>query len=126
MDAKSEIQYFWERRDHPIARSELRIALEHEKKKRKADAKKKALVSRSYKLESLLGTSGWDELTAMLQEQEELFWKRHVAAVKRGEEIDQRQLDRAMGKLDGIRAILSAPGEAAAILLREQTGDEAA
>ena len=78
------------------------------------------------RIESLKSTPAWDDLTAVLQAAEEKFWKVHVADVKAGKEIDQRQLDRALGRLDGIRALLSAPEKAAAIMLREQTKDDAA
>ena len=70
------------------------------------------------RIEALRHSAGWEDLTAVLEEQEEKFWKRHIAAVKRGDEIDQRELARSVGKLDGIRAILSAPEKAATILLR--------
>lgn len=75
------------------------------------------------RIEALRHSQGWEDLKEALEAQEEKFWDRHVKAVKRGEEIDRRELDRSLGKLDGIRAILGAPEKAAAILLREQTGD---
>lgn len=68
------------------------------------------------RIEALRHASGWDDLKTHLEAQEEKFWKLHVAAVKRGEEINQRELDRALGKLDGIRALLSAPEKAARIM----------
>ena len=70
------------------------------------------------RIESLKHSPAWDDLTAELEAQEEKFWKIHIADLKHGKEIDQRELDRSLGKLDGIRAILRAPEKAAAILLR--------
>lgn len=77
---------------------------------------------RASRIESLNHTPAWDELTVVLQEQEDKYWKRHISAMKAGKALDQREIDRAMGKLDGIRAILSAPGKAASIL--ERANDE--
>jgi hypothetical protein len=78
------------------------------------------------RIESLRHAPAWDDLTQVLEEQEDRFWKAHVADVKAGKPIDQRQLDRALGKLDGIRALLAAPEKAARILLRETEKDDAA
>jgi hypothetical protein len=72
------------------------------------------------RIESLKHSPAWDDLAQVLQEAEDKFWHRHIADVKAGNTIDQRELDRALGKLDGIRALLSAPEKAARILLREQ------
>ena len=76
-------------------------------------------------IESLRHSPAWDQLAAALEEQEEKFWKNHIANLKNGKAIDQRELDRSLGKLDGIRAILSAPGKAAKILAVNTEGDEA-
>lgn len=78
------------------------------------------------RIHALTLSPGWDDLKEHLDAQEERFWKAHVSAVKRGELIDQRDLDRARGKLEGIRALLSAPDKAAASLLRKQEKDDAA
>ena len=43
-----------------------------------------------------------------------------------GKPVDQRDLDRTLGKFDGIRVILGSPDKAAAILLREQMEDDVA
>jgi hypothetical protein len=67
---------------------------------------------------------GWDDLRAELAAQEERFWKRHVSDVKAGKPIDQRELDRALGKLDGIRALLGVPAKAAATVLRDKQEQE--
>lgn len=77
------------------------------------------------RIESLTHSPAWDDLTAELQKQEDKFWMRHIADLKGGKALDQRELDRAMGKLDGIRAILSAPGKAASILRRANDEQEA-
>ena len=76
------------------------------------------------RIEAIRHSLGWEDLTAEFERQEEKFWKIHIADVKTGKAIDQRELDRALGKLDGIRAILRAPEKAAAIMLRAQEGDE--
>lgn len=76
------------------------------------------------RIEALRHSLGWEDLKEVLAEGEDRYWKRHVAAVKRGEVIDQRELDRAMGKLDGIRAILSAPEKAARILEAVNNSEE--
>lgn len=77
------------------------------------------------RIEALRHSLGWEDLTAEFERQEELFWKRHIADVKDPKkEIDQRELDRSLGKLDGIRAILRAPEKAAAIMLRAEEGVE--
>ena len=114
--ADSDIQFFWDRREIPAARDELRLALKEERDRRIAEGKKRVRLARASRLESLLHTPAWDELREVLEEQEEKFWNQHLAAVRRGEEIDQRKLDRALGKLDGIRALLDAPEKAARIL----------
>lgn len=76
------------------------------------------------RIQAITLSQGWDDLKAELDAQEERFWKRHIADVKSGKEIDQRELDRALGKLDGIRALLSVPEKAAAIMLREQQKED--
>lgn len=70
------------------------------------------------RIEALTHSQGWDDLKAELEAQEERFWKAHIADMKNNKPIDQRELDRSLGKLDGIRAILSAPEKAARILAR--------
>jgi hypothetical protein len=90
------------------------------------DAKAHDLKVRSARIESLKNTLAWDELASVLQEQEDKFWTRHIADLKNGDAIDQRKLDRALGKLDGIRAILSAPGKAATIMERLDREEEGA
>lgn len=77
------------------------------------------------RIESLKHSPAWDDLLAEFERQEEKFWKTHINDMKVGKAINQRELDRALGKLDGIRAILRAPDKAASILKREQEGDEA-
>lgn len=77
------------------------------------------------RIEALKHSLGWEDLTAEFERQEEKFWKVHIADMKVGKAIDQRELDRSLGKLEGIRAILRAPEKAAAIMLRVQEGDEA-
>ena len=76
------------------------------------------------RIEALKEAFGWDDLKTVLEEGEQKFWKRHIADVKAGKPIDQRELDRALGKIEGIRAILGAPEKAAAILLRERGKEE--
>lgn len=76
-------------------------------------------------IESLRHSAAWDHLVAHLEAQEVKFWNNHIANLKNGKAIDQRELDRSLGKLDGIRAILSAPGKAAKHLVVNEEGDEA-
>lgn len=90
------------------------------------DAKEHDQKVRAARIESLKHTPAWDELAFVLQQQEEKFWKRHIADLKKGDALDQRALDRALGKLDGIRAILSAPGKAASIMERLEKAEEEA
>jgi hypothetical protein len=75
------------------------------------------------RIQALTMSPGWDDLKSELEVQEEKFWKRHIADIKAGKPIDQRELDRALGKLDGIRALLGVPDKAARSLLR-QTQDQ--
>lgn len=80
------------------------------------------------RIEALTHSQGWDDLTAELEAQEEKFWQAHIAAMKLGKPMNQRDMDRAMGKLEGIRAILRAPQKAARVLLavnKEQESDAA-
>lgn len=78
------------------------------------------------RIQALTTVSGWDDLKEILAAQEERFWDRHRADVKLGKPIDQRELDRAMGKLDGIRAILGAPDKADVIMRRSDEQEEEA
>ena len=81
---------------------------------------------RAARIESLKHTPAWDELASVLQEQEDTFWTRHIADLKLGKALDQRELDRALGKLEGIRAILSAPDKAASMMERLAKEEEEA
>ena len=78
------------------------------------------------RIKALTLSTGWDDLTEALTALEEKFWVRHRAELKMGKAIDQRELDRTLGKFDGIRAILGSPDKAATILLREQEKDDVA
>lgn len=78
----------------------------------------------AHRIQALSAQAGWDDLKAELDAQEERFWARHRADVTAGKPIDQRELDRALGKLDGIRALMAAPAKAAAHLLREQEKED--
>jgi len=78
------------------------------------------------RIQALTFSPGWDDLKAELNVQEERFWKRHISDVKAGKPIDQRELDRALGKLDGIRALLGVPEKAATIMSRLDQEDDAA
>jgi len=91
------------------------------------DAKAHEEKLRAARIESLKHTPAWDELTSVLQEQEEKFWKRHRADVQIGKYPPELELARSMGKLEGIRAILSAPEKAASIMERhsESNSEEA-
>ena len=66
-----------------------------------------------------------DELADELKQQEEKYWVRHRADVAQGKYPDALDLARAMGKLDGIRAILRAPEKAASIMERLEKEEEA-
>jgi hypothetical protein len=81
---------------------------------------------RAARIESLRNTPAWDELTTELQKQEEKFWARHRADVAQGKYPDAHDLARAMGKLDGIRALLRAPEKAASIMERLEKEEEEA
>ena len=81
------------------------------------------------RIEALTHAPGWEDLKAELERQEEKFWRRHIADLKDPKigtkNLDQSELDRALGKLDGIRALLSVPDKAARILLAvNEEGDE--
>lgn len=88
------------------------------------DAKAHAERVRASRIESLKHTPAWEELASVLQEQEEKFWARHRADVQAGKPVVQRDLDRALGKLDGIRAILRAPEKAASVMERLNESNE--
>jgi len=76
------------------------------------------------RIEALRHSLGWEDLQAEFERQEEKYWNAHIADVKDPKKrIDEIQLARDMGKLDGIRAILRAPEKAAVIMLREQEGN---
>jgi hypothetical protein len=90
------------------------------------DAKAHDQKVRAARIESLKHTPAWDEMASVLQQQEDKFWQRHIAGLKKGDALDQRALDRALGKLDGIRAILSAPEKAASIMERLDREEEEA
>jgi hypothetical protein len=78
------------------------------------------------RIHALTMSPGWDDLTQALTELEDKFWKRHIADLKIGKELEPLQLARSLGKFDGIRVILDAPDKAAAMMLREQEKDDAA
>ncbi len=78
------------------------------------------------RIQALKMSAGWTDLTEVLTELEEKFWKRHRADLKMGKPIDQRELDRTLGKFDGIRVILGSPDKAAAIMLRKAQEDDGA
>ena len=78
------------------------------------------------RIRALTLSTGWDDLTEALAALEKKFWDRHIADLKMGKPVDQRDLDRTLGKFDGIRVILGSPDKAAAILLREQMEDDVA
>ena len=78
------------------------------------------------RIQALKNLQGWDDLVEALTALEDKFWTRHKADLKAGKPIDQRELDRTLGKFDGIRVLLNAPDKAAAILLRENTEDDGA
>ena len=79
------------------------------------------------RIESLTHSQGWDDLKEFFEGIESRYWKRHIADLKAGKPLDQRELDRALGHFDGIRAILKAPVKAAEVMSRkQQQGDEAA
>ena len=73
---------------------------------------------RAARIESLKHTPAWGELTEVLQQQEEKYWVAHRKQLARGKYPDALEMARAMGKLDGIRAILRAPERAASIMER--------
>jgi uncharacterized iron-regulated protein len=77
------------------------------------------------RIESLRSTQAWEELKSELEKQEEKYWTRHRADVAQGKYPDALSLARAMGKLDGIRAILRAPEKAATIMERLESEEEA-
>ena len=88
------------------------------------DAKVHAERVRASRIESLKHTPAWDDLTAILQEQEEKYWVAHRKQLAMGKYPDALEMARAMGKLDGIRAILSAPEKAASIMERLEKEEE--
>lgn len=77
------------------------------------------------RIESLTHSPAWDDLTAELQAQEDKFWTAHIKSLKMGKAVNQRELDYALGKLDGIRAILRTPEKAASIMERANNEEEA-
>lgn len=76
------------------------------------------------RIEALTHAMGWEDLKQELAVQEEKFWQRHIVDVKAGKPIDQRELDRALGKLDGIRTLLNAPVKAAKIMAVNESKEE--
>ena len=78
------------------------------------------------RIEALKESMGWDDLKGVLAAQEDKFWKRHIATMKRGEPFDQRAMDFALGKLEGIRVLLDTPEKAARILAVNNSEEESA
>lgn len=76
------------------------------------------------RIESLQHSPAWDELIDMFEKAEERYWRRHVADVKAGKEIDQREIDRARGMFEGIRDVCKAPLVAARKLERLADNNE--
>ena len=120
-DLDAEVEYLWRKREIPELRDELRKLTREERERR---AKRQKKLARAARLEQLKLTPAWDELVEVLAEQEEKFWRQHRAAIRKGQALDQRELDRAMGKLDGIRALLSAPERAASIMAAHRKQEE--
>jgi hypothetical protein len=77
------------------------------------------------RIEALTHSPAWDDLTAELQKQEDKFWTRHIADMKDGKAFNQREMDYALGKLDGIHALLRVPVKAATIMERQAKEEEA-
>jgi len=91
------------------------------------EAKEHERRAKIARIESLQHSAAWDDLIEMFGDIEAKFWKRHIADLQQGKEIDQRKLDRALGMFDGIRDICKAPVIAARKLerLSENNSEEA-
>jgi hypothetical protein len=90
------------------------------------DAKTHEERLRAARIMELKNTKAWDDLTEMLEGQAERFWTAQITQAKTGQAIDQRQIDYARGKLDGIRTILRAPEKAASMMERLTEQEEEA
>jgi len=88
------------------------------------DAQEHERRVRLARIESLQHSPAWDDLIDLFEKTEERYWRRHVANVKAGAEIDQRELDRARGMFEGIRDICKAPLVAARKLERLADNNE--
>lgn len=89
------------------------------------EAEKHELRVKTARIMELKNTKAWDDLTAQLEGQAEKFWNAKVQEARTGKALDQREIDYARGKLDGIRAILRAPERAASIMARLDKEEEA-
>lgn len=67
---------------------------------------------------------GWQDLTEKLEETIEKRWQVVNSSMKRGDPINQRDIDFARGVEHGIRILLNAPEKAAQVFER-QTKQEA-
>ena len=63
---------------------------------------------------------GWQDLAEALAEIEEKKWSHITAAMKRGDPINQRDIDFQRGVTHGIRILLNAPDKAASIYERHK------
>ena len=88
------------------------------------DAKEHDRRVKIARIESLQHSPAWDDLIVMFGDIEAKFWKRHIADLQQGREIDQRKLDRALGMFEGIRDITTAPLKAAEKLKRLNSNEQ--
>jgi hypothetical protein len=67
---------------------------------------------------------GWQDLTEALEQAVEKRWNVLHAAMKRGDLVDQRDIDFVRGVEHGIRILLNAPEKAASIYERQTERQE--
>jgi hypothetical protein len=70
------------------------------------------------RIEALRHAPGWEDLSVLLGEIDEKYWRRLVVAMQTGQPVDQREIDFARGIQHGIRHLLKAPENAAKVYER--------
>lgn len=74
------------------------------------------------RLSTLTETQAFKDLATELEAAEERYWRRHIADIKLGKPLDQRELDFMRGKFDAVRVILGRPAKAAKQLEAKEEG----
>lgn len=71
---------------------------------------------RAARIRQLQHVPAFAELAEELKDAEDRYWKLHIANLKAGAPLDQREIDFMRGKFDAIRTILAQPDRAARIM----------